>query len=408
MHSLQHVAEDTIVLGGHEMSKKGWMIHMGKRRGKGEGSIYRRQDGRWAAEITIEGRRRKTLYGRTREEVREKLFVAQHEKRQGLLRTGPRQTVKDYLNYWLDDIHRTEIKLSTYALYRHHLDKHLIPALGHIQLQKLTADQVQAFCAQKLRENLSTGVVRLQFTILSLALKDAVKRKRLAVNVCDVVTIPRLIKHAWQFLNREQAFHLLEAAKGSRLDCLLTVALTTGMRLGELLALRWDDIDMDRCLVQVRHSVRYIQGFGVRESEPKTERSKGSITLPQFVIDALKQHHTSQLEARLKAGATWQEQGLVFPNMYGRYLNRTKLYSLFNKVLKEAGLPHIRFHDLRHSTATLLLSMGVPAKVVQEILRHSNIGTTLNTYAHVLPEMHREAMDKMDNFFSSRKWTSEN
>ena len=376
---------------------------MGKRRGKGEGSIYRRQDGRWAAEITIEGRSRKTLYGTTREEVREKLLAAQHEKRQGLLRTGPRQTVKDYLNYWLEDIHRTEIKLSTYSLYRHHLDKHLLPALGHIQLQKLTSDQVQAFCAQKLRENISTGVIRLQFTILSMALKDAVKRKRLAVNVCDVVTIPRLIKHEWQFLTRVQALQLLEAAKGSRLDCLLTVALTTGMRLGELLALRWDDIDMDTSILHVRHSVRYVQGFGVRESEPKTEGSKGSITLPLLVVDALKQHRTSQLEARLKAGATWQEQGLVFPNMYGRYFSRTKLYILFNKVLKEAGLPHMRFHDLRHSTATLLLSMGVPAKVVQEILRHSTISTTLNTYAQVLPEMHRDAMDKMDSFFRGNK-----
>ena len=376
---------------------------MGKRRGKGEGSIYRRQDGRWAAEITIEGRSRKTLYGRTREEVREKLLAAQHEKRQGVLRTGPRQTVKDYLNYWLEDIHRHEIKVSTYSLYRHHLDKHLIPALGHIQLQKLTSDHVQAFCAQKQRENVSTGVVRLQFTILSMALKDAVKRKRLAVNVCDVVTIPRLIKHEWQYLTREQALQLLEAAKGSRLDRLLTVALTTGMRLGELLALRWDDIDMDTYILHVRHSVRYVQGFGVRESEPKTEGSKGSITLPLLVVDALKQHRTSQLEARLMAGATWQEQGLVFPNIYGRYFSRTKLYILFNKVLKEAGLPHMRFHDLRHSTATLLLSMGVPAKLVQEILRHSTISTTLNTYAHVLPEMHRDAMDKMDTFFRGSK-----
>jgi integrase len=141
----------------------------------------------------------------------------------------------------------------------------------------------------------------------------------------------------------------------------------------------------------------------VRESEPKTESSKGSIPLPQFVVEALKLHHTSQLETRLKAGAAWQEHGLVFPNMYGSYFSRMILYSFFKKLLKEAGLPPMRFHDLRHSTATILLSMGVPAKVVQEILRHSNISTTLNTYAHVLPEMHRDAMDKMDDFFRQRK-----
>jgi integrase len=376
---------------------------MAKRRGKGEGSMYKRQDGRWAAEITIEGRRRKTLYGRTREEVHEKLLEAQQEKRQGLLRTGPKQTVKDYLNHWLEDVHRAKLKLSTYALYRHHLDKHIIPALGHLQLQKLTTDHVQSFCSQKQKEHLSTGVVRLQCTILSAALKDAVRRKKLAVNVCDVVTLPRLTRRERQPLTKEQALQLLEAARGSRLDCLLTVALTLGMRLGELLALRWDDIDLDERILHVRHTVRYIQGFGITEHEPKTESSRRSILLPLIVVDALKQHRTSQLEARLQAGAAWQEQGLVFANTYGSYFSRTKLHSLFKRILREAGLPDMRFHDLRHSAATILLSMGVPAKVVQEILGHSNIGITLNIYAHVLPSMQRDAMDDMDDFLRGRK-----
>jgi len=204
--------------------------------------------------------------------------------------------------------------------------------------------------------------------ILFAALKDAVKWKRLAVNVCTAVTLPWLAQSERQPLTKEQALQLLEAAKGNRLECLLTLALATGMRLGELLALRWDDIHLEERTVQVAHTARYVSGFGMFESEPKTESSKRSIMLPQFVVDMLKQHRTYQLETRLKAGSAWQEHGLVFPNTYGRYFSRSTLYCFFKKLLREAGLADMHFHDLRHSAATILLSKGVPAKVVQLLL----------------------------------------
>jgi len=371
---------------------------MSKRRGKGEGSIYRRKDGRWAAEITIEGRDRKTLYGKTREEVHEKLLAAQNEKRQGSLRTGPRQTVKDYLNDWLE-VHRVRLKISTYATYRRHLNNHIIPALGHIQLQKLTADQVQTFCSKMLKEGLSPGTVRLIYTILNAALRDAIRRKKLAINVCSAVTLPRATRHKIQPLDREQARRLLKAAKGSPIECLLTLALGTGMRLGEILSLRWGDINLEERMLQVCHTVDYIQGFGIVESEPKTDSSRRSIILPPFVVDALKRHYVHQLRERQRVGIAWKDQDLVFSNRYGRYFDRMRLHTLFKRVLKDAGLPHMRFHDLRHSAATILLSMGVPAKVVQEVLGHSKINTTLDIYGHVLSEMQRDAMDKMDDFF---------
>jgi integrase len=376
---------------------------MGKRRGKGEGSIYKRQDGRWAADITIEGRRRKTLYGRTREEVHEKLLTAQHEKRQGLLRTGPKQTVKAYLNFWLEEMHRPKIKVSTYALYRQNLDNHLIPALGHIQLHRLTTDQVQSLCADKLKNGFRSGTVRLMYRILHVALKDAVRKKRLALNVCDAVDLPRLIQHEIQPLTMEQAQKLLDAARQSRLECLLTVAIVTGMRLGELLALRWSEINLTRGILQVRHTVNLIKGFGITESEPKTESSKRSIILPPFVIDALVQHRASQNEARIKAGAKWQELGLVFPNTQGGYFRRPKLHTMYKKLLKEAGLPDIRFHDLRHSAATIFLSMGIHPKIVQEVLGHSDITLTLSVYSHVLPSMQQEAMNRMDALFREER-----
>jgi integrase len=379
-----------------------YMTSKKPRRGRGEGSIFQRKDGRYAASMSIEGhgRKRKYFYGKTRAEVREKLHKAQLEQRQGILATGPKQTVKDFLNYWLE-VHKTKIKVSTYSLYRRHLDLHILPSLGHIQLQRLTADQVQLFYSEKQIEGLQSNTVRAFHVILSAALRDAVRWKRLPVNICTTVTPPRLTTHEIQPLSKEQARKLLEVAKESRLHCLLTLALATGMRLGELLALRWEDIDLKKGILHVRHTADYIYGYGLTESEPKTASSRRNIILPQFVVEELELHNRYQKQAQEKAGSAWEERGLVFPNNYGRHFNRSSLQTLFKKVIRAAGLPDIRFHDLRHSAATILLSMGVPAKVVQEILGHSHISITLGIYAHVLPGMHKEAMKKMQDWFGN-------
>jgi integrase len=168
--------------------------------------------------------------------------------------------VANYLNYWLEEVHKVTLKVSTYALYRRHLDNHILPSLGHIQLRKLTADQVQTFCSQMSKEGLKSGTVRLVHTILDAALQDAVRWKRLTFNVCETVKLPRHIQREVQPLDQEQAKRLLHAAKGSRLDCIIIVALTTGMRLGEILALRWNDIDLEVRALQATTALRNLQG----------------------------------------------------------------------------------------------------------------------------------------------------
>lgn len=379
---------------------------MGKqgRHHRGEGSVYLdKKNNRWGGSFFTEEGKRRYVYGKTEREAWEKLRAAQYEEKQGMLARGPKQTVKDYLNYWLEDAHKATLKVSTYALYRRHLDNHIIPHLGHFQLKKLTTDHVQTFCSKLTSDGLKSGTVRLVHTILYTALQDAVRWKRLTINVCETVKLPRHTRREVQPLDQEQARRLLHSAQGSRLDCIIILALTTGMRLGEILALRWHDIDLEERTLEVRHTVDYIKGHGWVESEPKTEHGRRSITLSQVTVDALKAHRAYQLEVRLKAGARWKEQGLVFPNRDGGYFRRTRLYAIFKKLLQEADLPDdltdMHFHDLRHSAATILLSMGVPMKVVQEILGHGNISTTMNIYGHVLPSMHRGAMDEMDDFF---------
>ena len=272
-----------------------------------------------------------------------------------------------------------------------------------LSLQRLSARDLDALYARKLEEGLSPIRIRSIHIVIRMALKQAIRWRLISRNVSDDVSPPRDTQpHERQTLTPEQARKLLAAAKGHRLEAILTLALATGMRRGELLALRWKEIDFERKSLYVRRSVNRLPG-GYCETEPKTASSKRHITLPQFVIEALQQHRIRQKEARLKAGPTWEENDLVFCNIYGRFLNSQSLFVLFSSLLEKAELPHMRFHDLRHSAATILLAMGVSAKVVQELLGHSNITMTLNVYGHVLPSMQQEAMNRLDHLYGGKE-----
>lgn len=370
-----------------------------KLRGHGEGSIYQRKDGRWVAEITLEDHSRKQFYGKSKKEVQEKLRQGINQQRQGMLATGPQQTVEQFLEYWLEDVHKAGIRQGTYVGYRIILDKHLIPGLGHIWLQKLTAQHVQSLYAKKLKEGFTAKRVRDIHMVLHGALGHAKRIKLVGSDVCDDVELPQSKQREIQPLTPEQAQVLLQKVREHHLEALLALALTTGMRRGEILGLRWQDIDLQQGTLQVCRAVSYFGRRGFLVGEPKTEKSKRKIALPQFVVEALKRHRTIQLETRLQAGAAWIENDLVFSNNCGGFIVPVTLTNHFSKLLEEIGLPRMRFHDLRHSAATLLLHMGVPAKVVQEILGHSTFSTTMDRYSHVLPSMQQEAMDKMDDLF---------
>jgi integrase len=372
-----------------------------KRRGRGEGSIFQRKDGRWEASFYLEDGSRKSLYGRTQKEALEKLRAAMREQEQGTLVKGSRETVGQHIEHWLENVHKPAIRISSYVVYRGILDKHILPALGHIPLQKLTVQQVEAFYARKVNEGLSAKTIRCIHAVLHRALAHAVYSNLLARNVCDIAkkSLPRQTRHEIRPLTEEQARQLIGKVRGHQLEALLILAITTGMRRGELLALRWQDINFNKRYLQVRRSVRRVFGYGLRVSEPKTQAGRRKIVLSSFLIGVLTRHRVSQLEMRLKAGTTWEDHDLVFCNERGSFIEPDNLLVRFKKLLQEIGLPRMRFHDLRHSAATILMSMGVPAKVVQEILGHSSISMTLDVYSHVLPSLQEDAMDKMSGLF---------
>lgn len=374
------------------------------RRGHGEGSIYRRSDGRWAASFSLDGGKRKTFYGKTRKEVQEQLKTALHQQQQGILATGPQQKVEQFLPHWLENVHKQSIRSRTYERYEEIIRLHLVPGIGHHQLQKLSPEHLQSFYTKKLEEGLSATTINHFHNVLHKALETAVRWNLIARNVCDLVSPPRRKRYEIQPLSVEQVQQLLAATRDHRLEALFLLALATGMRRGELLGLKWQDINFQSETLQVRRmltrvptKVRKPQGATYVEAEPKTEKGRRNILLPQFVLEALKQHRVLQLEARRAAGVAWQEHDYVFCTSVGTHLHPTRdVLNQLKVLLAKAGLPDIRFHDLRHSSATMLLSMGVHPKIVQEILGHSQISMTMDTYSHVLPTMQKEAMSKLN------------
>lgn len=369
----------------------------GRRRGHHEGSIFRRKDGRWVAGMTVEGLRRKYFYGRTRPEVAAKLAAAMADLANGQApSTNERQTVGQFLTDWLKDTAKPRVRASTFRGYEGKIRTHILPGLGKVRLVKLTPQRLEAFLNQKRIAGLSAQTVQHLRAILRAALRDAVKWGLVSRNVATLVDGPRVPHHDIQPLSPDEARRLLEVVAPHRLGALFSVALAVGLRQGEALGLRWEDVDLEEGTLAVRKTLQRIDGKFVLV-EPKTVRSRRTIALPSAAVDALRRHRARQMEDRLMAGSMWKDDwGLVFTTATGRPLQGTNVTRTFQQLLAKAALRRQRFHDLRHSCASLLLAQGVHPRVVMETLGHSQIGLTMNTYSHVLPPLQREAAVRMD------------
>jgi len=177
------------------------------------------------------------------------------------------------------------------------------------------------------------------------------------------------------------------------------VAVTTGLRRGELVALYWDDVDLEKGILQVRHNLTWVYGMGYVVGEPKSKKGRRKIALPDVVMAALKEHKVKQEQARIEMGEKWRGYGLIFSNVYGGYFNPGRVWTLFKQLLKRAGLPDVRFHDLRHGVATVLLAAKMDLKAVSELLGHSSVAITVDIYQSVLPEHQQEIVDKMSDLY---------
>ena len=376
------------------------------KRGQNEGSIYKRNDRRWVAVVSLGykgGKRfRKSFYGKTRREVQEKLTAALRSHQQGLPLAPERQTVAQFLEYWLAESVKQNVRPRTYEGYCLHVRLHIVPALGRIRLAKLTAQNVQEFLNAKLRDGYAPRTVQYMHAVLRRALGQALRWGLVAQNVATLVDRPKVRRPEVKPFDPEQARALLAAVKGDRLEALYSVALAVGLRRGEALGLHWDDVDLEAGTLRVRVTVQRVDGK-LRLVETKTDRSRRTIALPQTAAAALRVHRTRQLRERLAAGSRWQETGLVFTTTIGTPLEPRNVTRQFRKVLMKAGLPLKRFHDLRHTCASLLLAQGVHPRVVMEILGHSQISMTMDTYSHVMPVLERDAASQMDALLATKE-----
>jgi len=418
---------------------------MAGRRGRGEGSIVQRSDGRWCGRIDLGWengkRKRKAYYGRTRREVADKLTKALRDVQQGAALPDERQTVAQFLERWLEH-KRAKLRPRAWLTYEQAVRLHLTPGIGKVLLARLAPAQVETWFRKHQEAGASARNVNYARTVLRAALNQARKWRLVGDNAAALIEPARHRAKEIQPLTPEQARALLEAARGQRLSALVSVATALGLRLGEALGLRWQDVDLEAGVLSVRHALersggdvtarrslmaqrkaliktigestkgsaaheaatsklvevrKQLRSVGttLRLTEPKSARSRRTLRMPGIVVASLKAHRTRQLEERLAAGGEWEDSGLVFTSPVGTPLDPRNVSREFGELLKDAGLPHVRFHDLRHTAATLLLAQGVDPRTIMETLGHSQISLTMNTYSHVLPALQEAAAAKM-------------
>jgi len=378
------------------------------KRGSNEGSIYQRKDGRWTSSIDLGysggSRRRKAFYGATRREVADKLTAALRARQQGLPIVGERLTLAAFLTRWLEDSARPTLRPRTFASYKMIVDRHLAPALGRLPLAKLTPDAVQRYLNDKRASGLSARSVQYHHAVLRRALNQAERWGLVPRNVSRLVSPPRVEHPEPQPLTPEQARTFLAAVSEDRLAALYALALGLGARQGEILGLTWADLDPIGQTLSIRRTLQRYDGSWHLDP-PKTERSRRTIALPMPLVEMLRAQRSRQLEERLRAGPAWQGEewgDLVFANEIGEPLSGTQLTRRFQAVLAALGLPRQRFHDLRHAAATFMLSEGVSLRTTMELLGHSTIAVTANTYSHVLPELQRDATERVSALLAQR------
>jgi len=369
-----------------------------KRRGNNEGSIYRRKDGYWVGQYgvqTAKGTKTRYIYGKTRAAVAEKLTRALADRDGGLTYDAGKITVGEYVERCIEDSVKDTVRQRTYERYGQVARVHIKPALGRIKLSALTPAHLRAPYREKLDAGLAPRTVRYIHVTLNKALKQAMADGLIPRNAASSVKSPKPKKKEIRPLDREQVRAFFDAVSGERLEALYILAVTTGLRKGELLGLKWEDLDLETGMLQVRRSLSEARSGRIFEA-PKSGKGR-SVRLTQRGVSALKAHRKRQLEARMKLAGLWQEHGLVFPSQVGTPIGGRNLNRSFKRHLERAGLPRsFRFHDLRHTCATLLLRQGVNPKFVQELLGHSDVSLTLNIYSHILPDMGDQAAVAMD------------
>lgn len=366
------------------------------------GQIIDRGENRWLVRAPLgrdpkTGTRRyhsKTIHG-TKREANQYLTKVLHELDRGSYVEQSQVTLGEFLDDWLNTVAKPRVSPRTLGDYRGNLARYIRPTLEERRLQELRPFEIQHLYAAMMERGLSPRTIRATHAALHSALEQAMKWQLVPSNPAKLVDLPKQPKKERRVFSAEEASQFLKEARNDRLHALWVVLLTTGLRPGEALGLRWDDWSEDRLRIQ-RSLTRTAEGGWVL-AEPKTSRSRRSVTLPRSTVDALTTHRAGQAREKLLQGPDYQDDGLIFCTARGTSLDLPGVTRRhFHPILKAAGLPRIRVYDLRHTCATLLLAAGEHPKIVSERLGHSSVSLTLDTYSHVLPDMQRDTAEKLE------------
>lgn len=401
-----------------------------KKNANGTGGVYHRADGRWEAKTFVDmpdGRRKRiSVYGGTEREVIDELSKLRDQQRRGIPVATTTMTVAEYMTYWLEQVAEPAIRRTTYATYEGDVRLHIVPGIGKRKLKTLQANDIRTWltrlrtlcqcCAQGkdaarkeprccamdqpkcCQDVLSSSSIRHILRVLRAALQDAVDEELLSRNVARLVQLRVTDDRKVRSFTRDEALRFLRAAEDHRLYALWAVALAMGLRRGEALGLAWSDVDLENGRLTIRQALHRVDSE-LRLEQVKTEGSVAVLPVPAPLVSILRGHRTRQLEERFIAGVQWRDTGLVFTTAGGGFLEPRNVNRTFHSLCARAEVPQLRVHDLRHSCATLLFTMGVPPATVQRILRHSSITVTTGTYVEVIEAVQRDALDSMGTLF---------
>ena len=382
-----------------------------------QGHSRKRGNDSWAVVVNlgrdpVTGRRRqlwRSVKG-TKREAEALLVQLLHQRDTGIDQLPGRLTTGDYLERWLGDYARTNTAPRTFETYESIVRKHLVPALGSIVISKLRPQHIQNYYSRALnargattKKLLSNRSVLHHHRVLREALSHAVRWQILTRNPADAVEPPRVERKEIPVPSPDALDKLLQAAQATPLYDLVHIAIMTGLRQGELLGLRWQDIDLGGRTLSVNQSLQWLRGVGPTFRSPKTHRSRRPVVLSAATVQLLRRHRQQQLEDRLRLGPDYSDIGLVFCQPTGSPIDPSNFRRTWRRILKDADVGHVRFHDLRHAHATQLLMAGIHPKIVQERLGHSSISMTMDTYSHVLPALQAEAVEKLEQWLADRR-----
>jgi integrase len=365
------------------------------KRANNEGSIYQRSNGTWRAQVTIDGKRlgRTT---KTQKEGREWIREMLNQIDEGLTYSNSKLTLAQYIQEWLVSVENT-LRPSTFKQYTQYAKNHITPYLGKLRLIDLRPDHIQKRYNQMAKEGYGPRTVQLVHAVLRRSLGKAVKLRLISRNPAKAVTPPKSIPKEMKFLDEKQIQQLLSTAGENKdhLYALYFLAIATGMRQGELLGLKWADLNWETGKLQVIRQLTRAKRGGFEFTQPKTKAGQRTIQLSKEVLEVLKEHRKYQQYMYSFNHHRWADDNLIFTNTIGSPLDKYNLLKRFKKLLKKAGLPDIRFHDLRHTAASIMLNNGIPVIIVSRILGHAKPSTTMDIYGHLIPGKQKEAASLM-------------